>query len=349
MRSRFSLFDHVPVGVIVCDEEMNTCFWNVCIEDWTGIRRSEIIGKPLVSFFPRFATDRYRERLKLLIAGGPPVIFSYQLNGCVFPHRDSMRIERVQHVTATSFTEKDGKRYVLLAVEDRTEVSSRIRAARLELAKRIETEQVLQKSADEKEYLMRELNHRVKNNLNMILSLISLQKDSAVSGPMRAALDDLDGRIRSFSVLHETLHKRDASATIRIDEYLETIVRELFESMKPAYSTAELRIDIQPVELPFQTALYLGLIASEALTNAMKYGLKPSGDGTVSISLAGNGSGGVLRVTDDGPGFPQGFDPEKGDSLGIKLIRLLAEELGGEAEFESVPGARISLEFNTGT
>jgi len=349
LKAQFDLLDHVPLGVVVCDEELQAFFWNTCIEDWTGIRREEIVGKPVGSFFPRLNTERYRTRLKLLIEGGPPVIFSYQLNGCVFPHRDPKRIERIQHVTATNFLGKDGKRYILLAVEDRTEVSARIRAARQELAKRIETEAVLRKSVEEKENLMRELNHRVKNNLNMILSLINLQKDSAQEGPMREALDDLDGRIRSFSVLHEAMHKQDASAMIRIDEYLEKIIRELFESLKPPFSTAGLTMDIAQLELPFHTALYLGLIASESLTNAVKYGLGSYGDGTVSIKLAKTPSGGEMSITDNGPGFPQGFDPAGGESLGVKLIQLLTEELGGKARFESAPGARIVVTFNIDT
>ena len=348
MQTYFDLLDHVPVGIAVCDKALDIRFWNVCIEDWTGIRREEIVGKALVSYFPRFSSERYQSRLKLLLDGGPPVIFSYQLNGCVFPHRDAKRIERVQHVTATSFLGKNKERYILLAVEDRTEVSARIRAARCELAKRMTTENSLRQSINEKENLMRELNHRVKNNLNMIISLINMQRDSADSGPLRAALNDIDSRIRSFSVLHETM-QRDSDKTIRLDEYLDTIVGELFESLKPNYSNATLEIDIEPIERPFQEALYLGLIASEALTNAMKYSLSPSGDGRIRLTLKKKGTCLEMIVQDDGPGFPKGFAPETGDSLGVKLIRLLAEELGGEARLESDQGARIVVAFNIDT
>lgn len=343
----FRLFDHVPTGIFVCGEDLGVVFWNSTMEDWTGLHRGEALGEPLPSLFPRFASDSFKARLDLLREGGPPVIFSYQLNGCIFPHRDPKRIERVQHVTAAGFTDEDGRRLLLFAVEDRTEVASRIRAARSELARRIETEESLRKSVDEKEFLMRELNHRVKNNLNMISSLINLQKDSVVEDSLRSVLDDLNGRIRSFATLHESMHQKDARSTLKLDDYLGTIALDLFETVKPSYSNARLDIDLEEIERPFQEALYMGLIVSEALTNAMKYGLGPAGDGRISIRLRSRGRELELEIADDGEGFPQGFDAETTESLGVKLIWLLAGELKGKARFVSEKGARVVVSFNT--
>jgi len=343
----FGLFDCVPIGIIVCDREMTVRFWNASMEYWTDVRRQAILGKRLGALFPRFESESFRARLELLEEGGPPVIFSYQLNGCLFPHSDPRRIERVQHVTATSFSAEDGNRLMLLAVEDRTEVSARIRAARTELALRVETEESLRSSVQEKEYLMKELNHRVKNNLNMISSLIGIQKEGMSDGPLRAALDDLDGRIRSFSVLHESMHKRETSMSVRLDDYLGTIATDLFDTVRPADCRTKLELDIPNIEMGFKQALYLGLIVSETLTNSLKYGRNECSENRVEIRLRVDGGRAELTVADDGPGFPEGFDPAKTDSLGLKLVKLLAEELCGTISFESRNGARITVAFST--
>jgi two-component sensor histidine kinase len=349
MSAFFGMLDHVPVGIAVCGCRMDVRFWNACIEDWTGIGRAEIQGLRLDSFFPRLASERYRSRLELLLEGGPPVIFSYQLNGCLFPHRTPGSFERVQHVTVTGFQDEGGERLLLVAVEDRTEVSKRIRAARAELAKRIQIESELRKSVEEKEYLMRELNHRVKNNLNMIVSLIGLQKLALGSGDLLPVLEDLESRVRSFASLHEALHKRDAGTTIAVDEYLRAVIGEIMASLKPTDSSLDLVTDFDPVELHYRDALYLGLIASETVTNSLKYGRKDSGGGTIRISLKKNGSACIMAVEDDGPGFPPDRAPGTEESLGLNLVRLFAEELGGEAAFSSGPGAKVSVYFNTGT
>lgn len=351
MKSGFELLDHVPVGIAVCGADLDVRFWNACIEDWTGIRSGEIVGKTLPSFFPRFDCERYRSRLSLLLEGGPPVIFSYQLNGCLFPSRGPDRLERVQHVTATSFVDEGGDRLILIAVEDRTEVSKRIRDARTELAKRVETEAVLRKAIEEKEYLMRELNHRVKNNLNMIVSLINLQKEASDSDALSRALADIESRIHSFATLHEALQSGSGQSVIPIDGYLGAVVGELFESHKPAGSKAQLSVHIDPIELPYSRALYLGLIASETVTNSLKYGLDGDGNGSIRVALRRTDSGFVLSVEDDGPGFPAGYDPAEGDSLGLNLVRLFAEDIGGKAEFAAARphGARVAVSVSTGT
>ena len=356
MNDEYTLFDHVPLGIIVCSGDQEVRFWNSCMEDWTGISRREISGKPLPFFFPRLSEARYRKRLDLLLEGGPPIIFSYQLNGCLLPHRDTHRMERVQHITATSFLGKDQERLALLAVEDRSEVSTRIRSARAELAKRIETEETLRKAIAEKEFLMRELNHRVKNNLSMILSMISLQQETIESESFRSTLEDLDGRIRSFSLLHEMLYKSPDTTNIRLDIYIGNIVREMFESLRNPDSGAVLETEIEALELPFQSALYLGLIASEALTNAMKYAINNRGGSFIAISVKALPKGTIeLRVRDDGPGFRPGINPMSGDSLGIKLIQLLTTELKGELKFNSGGnsgedfGVELVVRFSTGT
>lgn len=356
MSPSFELFDRVPVGIVVMDSGRRVKFWNLCIEHWTGIPRGDILHRPLTDFFPRFGEDRYRTRLELVQAGGPPAIFSYQINGSLFPHRDPRKMRRIQHATATHLRSEAGEDLVMIALEDRTEVAQRIASARAEVATRIETERVLRTAVKEKEFLLRELNHRVKNNLNMILSLIQLQKDGIGGDKFAATLEDLENRVRSFAILQDAMHRGGNPQAVRLDEYLGDIAAQVFDALKRPQSEVVLKVVVQPISRPFKDALYLGLIICEAITNSMKYAVGHFGEtgreGTcVSIELKGSvfpEAGLVLKISDNGPGFPQGMNPLEGESLGLKLLQLLVSELDGTLAFGPGPGATIVVTLNNG-
>lgn len=358
MTGAFGILDHVPLGIAVLGRDLRVLAWNACMEDWTGVGKAEAEGRALDGLYPRFADPRYRSRLDLLLEGGPPVIFSYQLNGCLFPHRDPARGERVQHVTATTFSDpaargnaEDGDdRRILLSVEDRTEVSLRVRAARAEVEKRRESEEELRRALAEKVFLMKEIDHRVKNNLAMVLGVIELQKERAGSLEHREDLEDLGGRIRSFVALHEALYRGPSARWVRADEYLDAVLLDFFETLEKPGCRAVLEIRAEPVRLDVKTALYAALVAVEGLTNAMKHATAGRTEASIRIALERTGDGSIeLRVEDDGPGFTPGRNPLDSDSLGLKLARMLAEELGGGLAFGPGPGARLIASFSTGT
>lgn len=202
MSADFSILDRMPVGALVVARDMTIRYWNPCMEDWTGIKRTETAGRRLTEFYPVLAEKRYEARFSSVFDQGTPVILTYRLHGNLFPNRDASCMERVYHtsVTCMDFDE----RLALFTVEDRTEVSNRIKEAREELGRRVETEKLLRAALEEKNVLFREIHHRVKNNLNTIISLINLQTDSIDDEPTRAHLLDLESRIQSFSLLHET-------------------------------------------------------------------------------------------------------------------------------------------------
>lgn len=329
--------DHVSIGVVVTDERLFIEFWNSCMEDWTGIPRRQALGKELQELFPHFGEKTYQARLKLLLEGGAPVIFSYQLHGCLFPPRSTNAEPRVQHVTVTLDRDAAGSPLLFFSVEDRTEVSMRVRAAREALR--------------EKEFLMRELNHRVKNNLNMILSFIELQRMKADSEELIHGLNDLDGRIRSFAALHEAMYRGKDAQWIGADEYLRTVTADLLSSMVTPGCRLDFRFQVEPVELNPKAALYTGLIAVEALTNAIKYGLGKRSEGRLLLSVKKQeGSVLELLVEDDGPGFDPAYDVRTGDSLGTRIISILAAELKGSVNFSnagSLGGAQVAVRFST--
>jgi PAS domain S-box-containing protein len=351
----FSVYDHLSIGVAITDTSFNIQLWNACIEDWTGWKREEVVNKSLFSLFPHLEERHYKARFDLLLETRAPVIFSWQVHGSFFPHRSDRERKRIQHVTATWITDPSGTPCILFSVEDRTEVSLRIKAAR-------NKEKELQQAVKEKEFLMKELNHRVKNNLTMILGFISIQRDSFDDSRMIQALDDLDGRVRTFSALHEYLYKNDTADAISAPWYLEKVTGDLFVSMRKPGAKTELFLDVEPLFLKNKSALYIGLITVEALTNAVKYGMRSRTEGKVTVTLqtaqTKTGQGRiVLTIRDDGTGFTSQEialapahprEMSKTESMGLKLIDILAREMGAKVERFNEKGAVICITFNPG-
>jgi len=347
MNTAFHLFDSMPLGAFVVSRDLFVQYWNPCMEDWTGIKSSDIVGTALSATFPVFLEKRYETRLHSVFNQGTPVLLTYRLHGNLFTNRDPSRMQRVYHTTITRLS-CDGQ-CALFTLEDRTEVSSRIMEARQELERRIETEKLLRSALEEKDVLFKEIHHRVKNNLNSIISLIHLQQDTIVDEPIRVHLDDLEARIQSFSLLHETLYRKNVYDTIDIAEYLGIVIEQLLESA--SMTGMDCRIDLKPVVMPVKKALYLGLALVELLTNAMKYGKAADGSTRIDIDLVQVEAGSwILRVRDYGRGIPQTAAAGNSDSLGIKLVRMMADELSGSVEFRKPDGggSLIDFSFNTG-
>jgi two-component system response regulator len=204
-----------------------------------------------------------------------------------------------------------------------------------------EHEQHIQSSLREKEVLLKEIHHRVKNNLQVIQSLLKMQSRLLPDGQTRAAIAATIQRVRAMALLHEGLYQRKDLATISLGQYL----RDLFNGVE-ASSVAEpgqiqLRLNADDIQLSLDTAAPLGLLANELMSNSFKHGFPEGRRGTIEISI--HRIDGVVRMTvkDDGIGIPQSFDVTASPSMGLKLATSLAHQLGGRLEFTSDHGCRI--------
>ncbi len=328
---KYALLDKIPIGLFMINSGFEIVFWNLCFEDWLGIDRSDALGKDIRTVFPRLGEGRYQSRLDKLFEDGLPIVLSYQLNGDIFSAQAKDHDDRLHHCTITSMSGAGGP-FALFSVEDRTEVSMRIRLARVELLMRYEVEKELRNALTEKEMLMKELNHRVKNNLNMVRSLISLQGDSVSGTLIGDIFQDLESRISSIALLHEMLYKTGIDNTISLDVYLESLCSTIFSSFLSGDTQIRLALDLSPMSVSTDITLHVGLIVSELLTNAIKYGIKGRPAGRVSVSLTSSEQGLLLVVADDGPGMSEGFDPDKVSSLGMKLVYMITDQLKGMLE-----------------
>jgi len=215
-----------------------------------------------------------------------------------------------------------------------------------EVEKSRRSEAALKRSLEEKDLLLRELNHRVKNNLQVISSLLRLQSSRARDGDVREALEATQGRIKSISLVHERLYRGGSLGTVGASDYLRAIaegIASLHEAEKRGIAVS---VDADGIELDLDAAVNLGIMVNEAVNNAFKHVFDPGKGKRLAISLKRGGGGGlVLRVEDDGPGF-SAEDGKAG--LGLTIVNAVARQMGGKAAF-GAPGsgvleARISVE-----
>lgn len=232
--------------------------------------------------------------------------------------------------------------------------SQRLRAAEAESrARNQELEQVqqrLQRSLDDKEVLLQEVHHRVKNNLQIVSSLLALQSQAQGQPPaVAAALREGQNWVKSIALAHELLYQADDLAQINFQEFAGQLVTHLQHAF--AVPAAQVSVRGVPLRLDTNTAVPLGLILNELLSNAFKYACADGRPGTVSVVLAQAQTNGIsgyrLSVTDNGPGIPPDFALSRASSLGLRLVQSLARQLGGTLSLPS-PGttpAEFIVEF----
>lgn len=197
----------------------------------------------------------------------------------------------------------------------------------------------------EKEWLLKEIHHRVKNNLQIITSLLHSQSIYINNDEALVAIQNSENRVHAIALIHQKLYQSESLELISIPAYIE----ELIGYLKGSYSLDN-RItfekDLEQIDLHIAQAVTLGLILNEAITNAIKYAYGPDGIGTIYITMINsNDNCYKLTIADNGIGFPVDFDFNKVDSLGLNLMRGLCKQLGGSLEFSSEQGCTINITF----
>jgi two-component sensor histidine kinase len=210
------------------------------------------------------------------------------------------------------------------------------------------SEEGMKRSLAEKDTLLRELYHRTKNNMYLIVSLLELGEDGISVEADKRILRDVSGRIKTMALVHEKLYRSANLTHIRFDSYLRELVGLLAE--EAPNPGIEFGFELAEAELPIDKALPLGLAIYELLTNARRHAF-PDGIGRVDIALEVRGAGAAgtrlaLAVGDDGVGLPAGYDPKTAGSMGCQIVRSLVEyQLGGTIAWTSGPGTRCAIEI----
>jgi two-component sensor histidine kinase len=204
----------------------------------------------------------------------------------------------------------------------------------------------LEQLVKEKEWLVKEIHHRVKNNFHIVASLLEIQSSYLKNKEALSAIKESQHRIHSMSIIHQKLYQSETLSTIHMPEY----IYELVEYLRESYSIREnikFSLRIENIELNHASAITLGLILNEAITNAIKYAFAKTADKKISISLIHiSDSQILLSIADNGRGLPVNFDSKIGASMGMELLQGLTDDLGGHFSIETNEGTLIKVIFD---
>lgn len=208
----------------------------------------------------------------------------------------------------------------------------------------------LQASLKEKDILLKEIHHRVKNNLSVIAGLLSIHEDFASSETERAICDELSGRIQAMAMIHDRLYRSNDLSAVNFKGFVENLSADLAAAYRVDQNMVSLRAEIDDVWVPIRKAVPCGQILNELISNSLKHAFPRGASGEITVRLNSspdNPARVCLSVSDNGPGFP-GDGITESQTLGLKLVRLLAEQLGGSLSMKGDGGAFVSVEFPSG-
>jgi PAS domain S-box-containing protein len=300
--------------------------WNAGAERLYGYAADEVIGQPIALLMPPERPDEL------------PAILARLRRG-----------ERIQHVETIGMR-KDGQRLeVSLSISPIRDASGRMIGASTiarDITERNQVEAHLKASLREKEVLLREIHHRVKNNLQVVSSLLNLQANAIQDHRIRAYFQDSQDRIKSMALIHEKLYQSGDLTQIDFAEYLQDLATSLVRSYRVSQGRLALEISTDEVFFHIATAIPCGLLLHELLSNCVKHAFPGGRSGIIEVILRRNAQRTyVLTVRDNGVGLPPGLEVCTTASLGLQLVHLLAAQLHGTLMFERREGTTVTLAF----
>ncbi len=207
------------------------------------------------------------------------------------------------------------------------------------------SEEQLRTSLREKEVLLQEIHHRVKNNLQVITSLLRLQSEHIPDEQTRGMFEEARNRVHAIGAIHELLYRSPDLASIDFGAYLNRLARDLFSFYGISPDRVHVSIDVDHANLEMSQAIPCGLLVNELVTNSLKHAFLKGRKGTVKVSLDCAKGDCRLIVDDDGVGLPEGFDWEGADSLGLQLVKVLTNQLDGTVHVDRGSGTRVEICF----
>ena len=293
--------------------------WNAAAERLYGYTSSEIIGQPAARLRPRHVTDE--------VPGG-----------VVIERSETLRQRKNGSFVEVALT--------VSPIENRGGLVGHAVIAR-DITQQKTAERQIKGSLREKEVLLKEVHHRVKNNLQVISSLLNLQAANIRDAEALEMFRESQDRVRSIAFFHEHLYQSKDLARVDLAAYLRTLADHLLASYGSSRTGVTMHVTAdEDVRLGVDKAIPCGLIVNELVSNALKHGFRDGQTGTVSVILrATSHREFALIVEDDGGGIPGGYDLERARTLGHQLVLTLVRQLGGRIELFNARGARFEISF----
>jgi PAS domain S-box-containing protein len=206
-------------------------------------------------------------------------------------------------------------------------------------------EERIRASLREKEVLLKEIHHRVKNNLQIVSTLLDLQSDHTQDQQALEMFKESRGRVRSMALIHERLYRTHDLARVDFNEYVEQLARDLYQTYRVSDDKIVLHVEVAAPPLPVDLAIPCGLLLNELMSNCFKHAFADTAEGWIRVTLRSDGRINILTVADNGAGFPRGLDFRNSTSFGLQLVNMLVKQLKGEVELNTAHGSEIVVTF----
>ncbi|MGD1704324.1 PAS domain S-box protein [Dapis sp. BLCC M229] len=214
-----------------------------------------------------------------------------------------------------------------------------------DITQRKQAEELLKSSLQEKEILLKEIHHRVKNNLLVVSSLLHWQNEYITDPAVSRIFQESQYRIHSMALIHEKLYNSKNLAEVNFTEYLETLAQQLYYSFNIATDRIQLNLELEPVSLNIETATPCGLIVSELIANVFEHAFPDNRKGELYLSLKNEQDRVILTIQDNGVGLPSDFDISQTESMGLQLIDMLSQQIKADLEVITDNGTTFNLIF----
>ena len=315
------LFNSTPIGITLLNAHREVEMVNDGFEHMFGYRENELKGLELD---------------KLIVPESE--------------HDEAVRLsesEKVKQVTQKRIR-KDGSVidviiYVVPVVVERSIVG--IYGIYVDITDRMKAEGKLQESLREKEMLLAEIHHRVKNNLAVITGLLELQTLSADSDSAKRILRESQMRVNSIALVHEKLYKSEDFSEIDLSQYFDELSKVIYQTLRQKNKSIDIKLEVEDTKLPIIQAIPCGLILNELLTNSMKHAFEGMKEGQIHIKLRQIEDRILFEICDNGVGMPEGLQEDINSSLGMTLIKTLSKQLSAKFEMDTDNGTCFRFNF----
>ena len=320
------LVDNLDFPLTVYDADGRISMMNVTGTRNFGLRPEDVAGKSLYDFFP-YDAHVFVERARQIFQSGAGLEFEDEVP---LPSGNRWFYSNLQPVK-----DPDG---VVIAVQTISQ----------DITERKQAEEKIKRSLAEKVVLLREIHHRVKNNLQIISSLLNLQAEYIKDKKSLVLFKESIGRIKAMAILHEKLYLSEDLGRIDFAEYIRSLLSSLMQSYEEKSRSVSLRRDVENITKNIDKAIPCGLIINELVTNSLKHAFPGERKGEILIEASSNEDNlATLTVSDNGIGFPEGIDIRNTESLGMQLVITLVNQLEGTIELVERTGTMFRIIFPT--
>jgi len=354
------LYNFAPVGFFNFDRHGKILEVNLTGAELLGRYRKDLIGKPFSVYLDKKSQNRFSEHLRHVMSGnsagdkiwltvrGRPV-FPAEIESTAFGQdsrqavycRSAIKDISERHQAETTLRSAHQK-----LEQANQELKNEIRERQSAEADLHQSKKQIMASLREKEALLQEIHHRVKNNMQVILSLLNLQVANIKDEKLKGYFRESRSRINAMAMIHEMLYQSNSLSKIDLNAYVKDLASFLVGMYNISPSRINFRVNAEHIYMGIDQAIPCGLVINELISNAFKYAFpEQTGEIRIDISLTAEDDIGLI-VSDNGVGMPANFDLHDSKTLGLKLVWGLVEnQLGGRADISREAGTRITIRF----